>query len=136
MELGYIISIAILAIVSWYVGEPLVMGVKSNAGILGVSGNTIEDLALRKEEVMLTIKDLEMDYKMQKISEADYDTLYADAVKQGSVIVQQIKTANETPTPTRSVNTTASAATRKFCTQCGTKLVPQAKFCGECGNKI
>lgn len=31
----------------------------------------------------------------------------------------------------------AKAATpAKFCTECGTKVVPGAKFCGECGHKL
>lgn len=126
MELGYILCVLILAVVLWYVGEPLIMGVRAGS-VVDDTAKDMLDLALRKEEVMLTIKDLELDYKMKKISEADHRALHAESIKQGVQLIQQMENTHQTQ---------ASNGGDKFCTQCGTKRVVGAKFCGECGHKV
>lgn len=127
MELGYILCVLVLAVVLWYIGEPLIMGVRAGSILSDSNTKSMLDLALRKEEVMLTIKDLELDYRMKKISEADHQALHAESVKQGVQLIQQMESAHKTQ---------VSGSGDKFCTECGTKRVVGAKFCGECGHKI
>ena len=137
MEAGYIIGLIIFVAVCWYIGAPLLQSsVVTSLRQEGI-GKKVLDLALRKEEVMLTLKDLELDYGMQKISEPDYQKLYAEILHQGSELVQQIQTAKTTVTQSAATATvSAMKSTHKFCTQCGSGLVPGAKFCGECGHKV
>lgn len=135
MEPGYFIGMIILVVVCWYIGEPLFLGVRKGAVLTGAASKAIRDLELRKEEVMLTLKDLEMDFRMQKISEQDYQLLYAEAVQQGSRLVQQIDTAKNSQTKL-DANESSVRPAQKFCTQCGTALVAGTKFCGACGHKI
>lgn len=127
MELGYILCVLVLAVVLWYIGAPLIMGVRAGSILSDASAKHLLDLALRKEEVMLTIKDLELDYRMKKISEADHQALHAESVKQGVQLIQQMESTQKTP---------SAQAGGKFCTECGCALMASAKFCGECGHKI
>lgn len=127
MELGYILCVLVLAVVLWYIGEPLIMGVRAGSILSDSNTKSMLDLALRKEEVMLTIKDLELDYRMKKISEADHQALHAESVKQGVQLIQQMESAQK-------VSSTQQGG--KFCTECGCTIIAGAKFCGECGHKI
>lgn len=136
MEFSYLISIFIFAALCWYIGEPLFLGLRGNSAGLEAPVKSVGDLALRKEEVMLTLKELEMDFKMKKISDHDYQTLYAETLQEGSLLVQQMDDAKNNPIKPDVPTKTKANLAQKFCTQCGTALVPQAKFCGECGHKI
>ena len=135
MEAGYVIGMIIVVVLCWYIGQPVLFGGLARAGSAGSGGKALRDLALRKEEVMLTLKDLEMDFKMKKISEADYRALYSEAVHQGSLLVQQIETTKNAPETRRPAESPVKP-THKFCTHCGTARVAGAKFCGECGQQI
>lgn len=132
MEFSYFLIILVLVGVVWYVGGPLLAPVMAENTSRATDYNEAEDLRLRKEEVFLSLKDLELDYKTKKISEEDYNLLHNEIFKQGTELLK----SSEKIQADRKSNPINAQKVAKFCTQCGSALVSGAKFCGECGCKI
>src|SRR3990170_715507 len=80
----YWISILIFALTVWYLAEPLVLKSVQSDKAEDINEKITQDLVMRKEEVLLTLKDIEFDYKTKKMSEEDYHVLFNDALQQGA----------------------------------------------------
>ena len=59
---------------------------------LEYAGTEKENLVLRKNEILEAISDLEYDFKMQKVNQADYDQLKEKLMKEAVEIMKQLDT--------------------------------------------
>jgi ribosomal protein L40E len=113
------------------------------AGLWSGSGNE-EPLGIRHREVLLqekalvlrSIKDLEFDFGMKKISEADYADMLERLRARALILMQQLE---RTPDP-KPVAPVATVKERRpvvnACARCGTRNEPDAKFCKQCGERL
>ncbi|MDR0311738.1 MAG: hypothetical protein LBJ21_09140 [Acidobacteriota bacterium] len=88
-----------------------------------------EYLTDRKTAVYRNIKDLEFDYKMGRLADADFQRLEAEFKGEAAEILQKLDMLND------HVTTPASAPDIRegFCPGCGAKTIPGKKFCADCG---
>lgn len=76
MNFVHFIQLILVLIILIAVGVPLFRGLSKIKlfAKLDESGEEYKHLLVRKEEVLLSIKDLEFDWKTNKVSEQDYQT--------------------------------------------------------------
>lgn len=152
MTIEILITVFIFGFALFYLGVPLIYS-KEGARSEGGERGQLEELRLKKEEVLSSIKDLELDHRMKKISDKDYQELYQETFQEGTKLLEEIdhaeknkwkerieadinKLATEEVVP---VSQEIAAVTEKkshFCHQCGEALVPNSRFCSHCGTKI
>lgn len=89
----------------------------------------------RKAAIYDSLRDLQFEYRLGKLSDQDYQSTKTDLQKQLAAVlaeVDRIKTgapAPEAPKP-------APAVTSRQCPHCGAKFERELKFCGECGKAM
>ncbi|MBF0105620.1 MAG: hypothetical protein HQM16_09880 [Deltaproteobacteria bacterium] len=94
MSVAVIISLVIFVLAVWYITQPLLA--TSSADVAETQDHTLADLTLKKNEVLIALKDIEMDHQMQKISEDDYTTFYGESFEQGRILLEKIETITHT----------------------------------------
>lgn len=116
--------------VLWYILSAVFFDQKNKSPLASKSGEKqLEDLQMRKEEALLAIKDLELDYKTHKIAEEEYLRMRQSAFDQGSELIKKIEMLkNKKPA--------SSGLIQKFCINCGAPRPLEANFCGQCGKKL
>jgi hypothetical protein len=94
-----------------------------------------ELLEREKALVLRSIKELEFDRSMKKISEADFADMSGRLRARAMTLMQELERQPE-PTPEPPAKPVRPEARGLYCDQCGTKNEKDAKFCKHCGNKI
>lgn len=112
-------------------------------------------LLTQRNDIYAAIRDLDFDYKTNKISDEMYKDQRYILVAQGVEILQKLDSLPLLDDPEEDPIEAAVAAYRSggsepggnlpeagaaggalFCPQCGTKSKPNDRFCGECGTKL
>jgi hypothetical protein len=97
---------------------------------LPLSGQTREALERDKNLVLRSIKELEFDKAMGKVSDADYAAIMAKLRARALVLMRDLER-----TPTRA-GRSRDAAKPRTCGSCGTVNEADARFCKNCGAKV
>ena len=103
-----------------------------------------EPLGIRQRETLLqdkaivlrAIKDLEFDFGMKKVGEADYAEMLERLRARALMLMQQL---DRTPDVLPAAAAPASKDRRPVahaCGRCGTRNEPDAKFCKQCGDRL
>ena len=98
----------------------------------------INELQRKKSALFREIKDIELDFEMGKISEADFDELTMSYRGMAMEAMKQLDSLNAVKKPLElqpefKVPETEQAG---YCTECGSALFRKADFCGVCGQKV
>ncbi len=100
----------------------------------------IAELETKKSGLIREIKDIELDYQMDKIDDADFEELTNSYRTQAIAVMKEldsIKGVSEkkeySVSPEYNVPEDKKAG---FCKECGTPLFSDASFCGVCGNQV
>lgn len=94
-----------------------------------------EVLEQDKATVLRAIKDLEFDFGMKKVSEADYQDMLGRLKQRALLIMEQLEQIPPDALPVVAV--TSGARTRTaVCPRCSTSNDGDAKFCKQCGEKL
>jgi len=115
------------------------------AGLWSGAGQE-EPLGIRHREVLLqekalvlrAIKDLEFDFGMRKVSEADYADMLERLRARALVLMQQLERTPEVqpPAPAARPAETERRPVANTCVRCGTRNEPDARFCKQCGDRL
>jgi hypothetical protein len=87
-----------------------------------------------KATVLRAIKELEFDYGMKKVAEADYQEMMARLKNRALLIMEQLEQLPEAPT-TAAAGLAQGRSTAP-CPKCQTANAVDAKFCNQCGERI
>jgi len=112
------------------------------AGLWSGAGDE-EPLGIREREVLLqekglvlrAIKDLEFDFGMKKVGEADYADMLERLRARALLIMQQLERVPVAP-PVPEARTRKPRPSAVPCGRCGTRNEPDAKFCKQCGDRL
>ncbi len=113
------------------------LGLWSGAGDeepLGVRQREI--LQQEKALILRAIKDLDFDYGMKKVSEADHTDMLERLRARALLLMQQLERVPATPV---SAAPRAKKVRREVptpCARCGIRNEPDAKFCKQCGDRL
>lgn len=96
------------------------------------------DYLLEKKAVLYdNLRDLNLEYRMGKLSDADYQRLKQQLQFEIGGVLQQIESHQVVrKTPPAESRPTPPATAERICARCGATNSPRNKFCGECGEKI
>lgn len=106
---------------------------RNNTPVLGQRQREV--LEQDKATVLRAIKDLEFDFGMKKVSEADYQDMLGRLKQRALLIMEQL---DQIPPDAPPVVAAASGVKTRaaVCPRCSTSNDGDAKFCKQCGEKL
>lgn len=137
-----IFAAAVVALAAWRAFAPLAV---KNAHIVSapVSGRTRAAVEREKTLVLRTIKELEFDRAMGKISEADFVEMGTRLRARAAGLIRQLDSSAEyreliEREVARRLGSDRGTAARADtgCPGCGTSNDPDARFCKQCGRNL
>jgi hypothetical protein len=99
-----------------------------------MSSRAREELEREKALALRSIKELQFDHAMGKVSEADFKEIGGRLRARAMTLIQDLERASHAPpvvAPSKPASRAAGA-----CASCGTVNDPDAKFCKQCGTKL
>jgi hypothetical protein len=132
-----ITEIAILALTLLFIAYPLLNRRASDIAGGDVPESELTDLLYKKESAYIALKDLDFDYKMGKIDDADYQEMKSRFEMDAVALLGRIDDleAGVSAKPARG-GATPMAGDMRFCVKCGAKTGADFNFCGKCGAAI
>jgi membrane protease subunit (stomatin/prohibitin family) len=119
--------------------RPLVFGDVDRTAMVGQRTR----IALEREKtlVLRTIKELEFDKAMGKLSDADFQEMSGRLRARATRLMRQLDAGGyraqvEQDLAKRLGEVVAEAQAARFCPSCGTQRDADAKFCKSCGAKL
>ena len=131
-----------------FVLTPLFKEPKGNLEVELLAETELDRLLNRKAVVYSNLKDLEFEYKLGRLSEADYIRLEAGYKSEAALILQQLDAlgveknldeALERDVAARRGRAAAArppAAETARCPSCGVENPPSKRYCGDCGHRL
>lgn len=93
----------------------------------------IKPLEDAKQRIYESLRDLQFEYRLGKLSDADYQTSKLELQKELGRVLQQMDEA----APAGKAGVVKAAAPKgNVCPHCGASFKEQLKFCGECGKPM
>src|SRR5690349_15777264 len=106
----------------------------------------VKHLEERKAAIYENLRDLQFEYRVGKLSDADYQQTKLGLQKELAGVLGEIeKVLNATPASpgakpaapaAKSASAVVSGAASLVCPHCGAKFSKPMKFCGECGKAM
>lgn len=93
----------------------------------------------RKAQIYENLRDLQFEYRLGKLSDADYQKTKLDLQSELAKVLAEIDAMQPVPVPRKAAATAApapaksNAAISDQCPHCGAKFPQPMKFCGACG---
>ncbi len=119
------LALATMLYVFWVTPEPIVRKTRVQA--------ELDFLNKRKEMVYEGLRDLQMEYRMGKLSDADYQELKLSYQHQLAQLLDEASRISETPIPDTA---TADTVVPGRCRLCGQDNPAANRFCGSCGAEL
>jgi rRNA maturation endonuclease Nob1 len=92
----------------------------------------------RKAAIYENLRDLQFEYRVGKLSDADYQTTKQDLQKELAVVLAEVDRVKE-QLAVNGIGPPAAPTPKPsglVCPGCGAKFEKQLKFCGECGKPM
>ena len=102
----------------------------------------VAHLELRKAQIYDNLRDLQFEYRLGKLSDADYQKTKTDLQRELAKVLAEMESlapaqAKAAAAAPKSATPKASAAVpANQCPHCGAKFSQSMKFCGECGKAM
>jgi hypothetical protein len=89
----------------------------------------------RKAQIYENLRDLQFEFRLGKLSDADYQTTKVDLQRELASVLGQIAAAQPASTP-KPARVQPKIVVSDKCPHCGAKFPQPLKFCGECGKAM
>jgi rRNA maturation endonuclease Nob1 len=132
-----------------YVLTPLFKEPKGNLEVELLAETELDRLLNRKAIVYSNIKDLEFEYKMGRLSDADFSRLQAGYKNEAAVILQKLDQLGAETDIDDNIEKAVSgrrarlsspgpstAQQARRCPSCGAEIISGKKFCADCGHRL
>jgi len=151
--LEYVVIIGLIIGTGFYIISPLLKPDQFNGSCAAGADEILTELNLKKEGAYATIRELEFDLNMGKLSKEDYETLKAQYMRDAIDCLKTIDELqmnrdsqtdlsekgleNEIEREISALRATGPVTTAEiFCTQCGQRTSSTDRFCFKCGTKL
>jgi hypothetical protein len=131
----------VVALSCFYVLVPLFRESRDNLDIELLAETEADRLLDRKAVIYRNLRDLEFEYGMGRLSDADFKQLEAGYKNDAALILQKLDQLGFSEDLDESIEkeiakrkTGAKKTTR--CPSCGAETVPGKKFCADCGRRL
>ena len=97
-------------------------------------------LEVRKASIYENLRDLQFEYRLGKLSDADYQRTKLELQAQLAVVLGEIDKIKQAegvgPAVVKAKGSSKKSETAKVCPHCSAKFEKPLKFCGECGKPM
>ncbi len=145
-----IIGCALLTVLAGvYVLTPLFKEPKGNLEVELLAETELDRLLNRKAIVYTNLKDLEFEYKMGRLADADYRRLEAGYKAEAASILQKLDQMGVQKDLDEKIEKDIAASKARLfskspvkakspgtCPACGAAVIPGKKFCADCGHQF
>jgi hypothetical protein len=93
----------------------------------------------RKAAIYENLRDLQFEYRLGKLSDADYQSTKRDLQKELAGVLAEVDKLKNGAAPPRTAVAAAPATPKRLgfvCDSCGASFQTDLKFCGECGKPM
>jgi hypothetical protein len=90
----------------------------------------------RKAAIYENLRDLQFEYRVGKLSDADYQQTKAGLQKELAGVIGEIERAPMEAVKSKAPAVKPKAPEAQACPHCGAKFPKPMKFCGECGKAM
>ena len=91
----------------------------------------------RKAIIYENLRDLQFEYRVNKISDEDYQITKLELQKELARVLAEVdRIKKELSVTTTAVKPAPAVVTKNTCPSCGAKFDKPLKFCGECGKPM
>jgi hypothetical protein len=149
----HIVIIGLIVGAGYWIISPLMKSDQLNISLTSESDERLEQLTSEKEGAYATIKELEFDLEMGKLSTEDYETLKGQYMLEALDCMKEIDALQSNESRRESLtekdiedeieqevsqlrSSRSSKTASVFCTHCGTKASSRDRFCSQCGTRI
>src|ERR1700692_3393373 len=87
----------------------------------------------RKAQIYENLRDLQFEYRVGKLSDADYQQTKLGLQKELAAVIQEIEKFSPGEVKTPQVQSPPAPPPSNLCPHCGATFPNPMKFCGECG---
>jgi hypothetical protein len=132
-----------------YVLSPLFSEPKGNLEVELLAETKLDRLLNRKAIIYSNLKELEFEYKMGRLSDADFRRLESGYKSEAGLIFQELDQLGAEKDLDENIEKEVAARKARLypgasspekeqsrCPACGTATVPGKKFCADCGQKL
>ena len=145
-----IAACALLTLVAGaFVLTPLFREPKGNLEVELLAETELDRLLNRKAIVYTNLKDLQFEYKMGRLADADFKRLEAGYKGEAAAILQKLDQMGVEKDLDERIEKDIAASRNRLssapparaagpgrCLSCGADLIPGKKFCADCGHKL
>jgi hypothetical protein len=143
----WLVCAALVILAGYYVLSPLFRETKEAKGMDLPDETELDRLLDRKAVIYRSLKDLNFEHAMGRLTDADYRRLEADYKNDAALLLQKqdqlgdskdLDNAIEKNIAARKAALFAPAPDRKThsCPSCGADIVPGKKYCADCGERL
>ena len=90
----------------------------------------------RKADIYEGLRDLQFEYRLNKLSDADYQTTKKELQKELAVVLAETDRIKAEGPPSLKFAPAPAAKQKNVCPSCGAQFEKALKFCGECGKSM
>ena len=119
-------AIVLAIILAAYIAFPFYQSRKQKLSF--AVNHRAEDLEVRKDELYSTLKDIDFDFQMGKLSEADYKALREQYKSEAIDLLKELDNVEGASPKGKKTSVKIN-----FCPQCGAPADPQDQYCADCG---
>ena len=143
----WLVCAGLVILAGCYVLSPLFRETKEANGMDLPDETELDRLLDRKAVIYRSLKDLNFEHAMGRLTDADYRRLEADYKNDAALLLQKqdqlgdskdLDNAIEKNIAARKAALFTPAPDRKtrFCPSCGAAIIPGKKYCADCGERL
>ncbi len=146
----FFVGSAMVILAGVYVLTPLFKEPKGNLEVELLAETELDRLLNRKAIVYSNIKDLEFEYKMGRLSDADFQRLAAGYKNEAAIILQKLDQLGAEKNLDENIERDIAARKARLsrpgpptpaqapqrCPSCGAEAISGKKFCADCGHRF
>jgi len=151
--LGYVIIFGLVIGACYWIVHPLLREQDFQTGLTPQPEDVLEKLKNKKDAVYATIKELEFDLSMGKLSEEDFNILKRQYIQEAAGYMADMDKLESLQAPVSEptepelqedidpqiTSRHPNRTTRRdhiYCTSCGEKAAAESRFCEACGSNL
>jgi hypothetical protein len=144
----WIACTALVVLTGFFVLVPLFKEPKGSLETALLAETELDRLLNRKTVAYGNLKDLEFEYKMGRLSDADFKQLSEAYVNEAASILQKLDQLGEPENLDEAIEKDIASRKSKLfgsgskearkaaCPSCGAEIIPGKKFCADCGHRF
>ena len=138
----WMLSSALVMLSGWFVLAPLFGKSKDVFDSELISETEPDNLLDKKSVIQSAMRDVESEYKMGMLADADFEQLEAEYKNDQALILQQLERLGVTPELDELIENEIAARKARpgkavtKCPACGAQRAPGKKFCADCGHQF